>query len=322
MAGPPPHISRRRDARRAEIRRRRGLVLLFLALVGAIAVVLVVKSTGGSSSASTNASAGTAHGSKTTKRAGSQHHGARSSQAAAGTSVATQDSAVVTRLARYGLPVYCAGPKGNAVAFTFDDGPGPYTHYALKKLAEAHERATFFVVGRSIDNFPDWVTKEMKLAAIGDHTYTHPLLTQMSTSEVTSQLSRTIDRIKTDTGGLRVGLFRPPYGARNTSIDAVAKSLGLLEIVWNVDSADSLGADWAGIIKNVEAGLRPGSIILMHENRGQTIRALTTLLPELRRRHMRSVSVPELLAEDPPSLAQLKAGPAGCSVTHSAGSGG
>ena len=201
--------------------------------------------------------------------------------------------AAVARLARYALPVYCAGPKGNAVAFTFDDGPGPYTHYALKKLTEAHERATFFVVGRSIDSFPQWIPREMKLAAIGDHSYTHPVLTQMSRAEATSQLSRTVDRIKSDSGGLRVGLFRPPYGARNATIDNIAKSLGLLEIVWNVDSADSLGANYAGITQNVEAGLHPGSIILMHENRGQTIRALTTLLPELHRRHMRSVTVPD-----------------------------
>ena len=49
--------------------------------------------------------------------------------------------------------------------------------------------------------------------------------------------------------------------------------------MWTQDSQDSLGANYAGIIRNVEAALRPGAIILMHENRGQTIRALTTLLP-------------------------------------------
>jgi peptidoglycan-N-acetylglucosamine deacetylase len=320
MAGPPPHISARRAQRRTEIRRRRGLALLFVVLVCAIAVVIVVKSTGGGSSAKVDAAAQSA---ATTHRARSSHH--RPSDAAPPapkTDVASDGSATVARLAKYGLPVYCAGPHGNAVAFTFDDGPGPYTYLALRKLREAHEHATFFVVGRSIDAFPHWITKEMTLAAIGDHSYTHPVLSQLPEATVTSQLSRTIDRIKTDSGGLRVGLFRPPYGARSAMVDGVAKSLGLLEIVWNVDSADSLGANWAGIIQNVEAGLHPGSIILMHENRGQTIRALTTLLPELHRRHMRSVSVAELLAEDPPSLAQLKAGPAGCSVAHRSGSGG
>jgi len=319
MAGPPDHISARRAQRRAEIRRRRGLALLFGALVCAIAVVLVVKSTGGGSSANVNAAvqnAGTTHKARATN-----HRPSGGSHPATRADVARDGSAAVARLAKYGLPVYCAGPHGNAVAFTFDDGPGPYTYLALRKLREAHEHATFFVVGRSIDAFPHWISKEMTLAAIGDHSYTHPVLSQLPEATVNSQLSRTIDRIKTDTGGLRVGLFRPPYGARSAMVDSVAKSLGLLEIVWNVDSADSLGANWAGIIQNVEAGLHPGSIILMHENRGQTIRALTTLLPELHRRHLRSVSVAELLAEDPPSLAQLKAGPAGCSVSHRTGSG-
>ena len=56
-------------------------------------------------------------------------------------------------------------------------------------------------------------------------------------------------------------LFRPPYGARNAIVDATAKRLGLLEVLWTVDSADSLGANWQGIIANVERGLRPGAII-------------------------------------------------------------
>ncbi len=88
-----------------------------------------------------------------------------------------------------------------------------------------------------------------------------------------------------------------------------------------MDSADSLGANYAGIIRNVEAGLHPGSIILMHENRGQTIRALTTLLPVLAQRHLRSVSLPELLYADPPSARQLRLGPAGCgrAVLHGGG---
>ena len=84
------------------------------------------------------------------------------------------------------------------------------------------------------------------------------------------------------------------------------------EKIANTTSAlDSLGANYAQITRNVEAGLRPGAIIEMHENRGQTIRALTTLLPALHNRHLRSVSVPHLLASDPPSVQQVRAGLAG-----------
>jgi peptidoglycan/xylan/chitin deacetylase (PgdA/CDA1 family) len=198
------------------------------------------------------------------------------------------------------------------VAFTFDDGPGPYTHYAVKKLTEAGERGTFFVVRRSIENFPGWLPRELKVGAIGDHSATHPELTALSPEEVRSQLATTKQTIESESGQ-PVDLWRPPYGARNPTVDQIGQSLGMLEILWSTDSADSLGAEWDGIIRNVEAGLRPGAIILMHENRGQTIRALTTLLPELQRRHLRSVSLPELFATDPPSEAQVRQGPNGCS---------
>jgi peptidoglycan/xylan/chitin deacetylase (PgdA/CDA1 family) len=219
--------------------------------------------------------------------------------------------AKIQRLAQLGLPVYCGARHGNEVAFTFDDGPGVYTHFAVKKLTEAHERATFFVVGRSMDGWPGWLPKEVKLGAIGDHTYTHPVLTGLSPSAIISEIARTKEKIEA-TIGQPVYLFRPPYGARSATVDGIVQQLGLLEIMWSVDSGDSLGADWAGIIRNVEAGLYPGAIILMHENRGQTIRALTTLLPELHRRHLRSVSLPELFATDAPTVGQIRGGEAAC----------
>jgi peptidoglycan/xylan/chitin deacetylase (PgdA/CDA1 family) len=121
--------------------------------------------------------------------------------------------------------------------------------------------------------------------------------------------------------GQRVVLFRPPYEGRTPAIDGEGKALGMLEVLWNVDSADSLGAEYAGIEHNVIAGLHPGSIILMHENRGQTIRALPAIFAALERDHLRAVTVPELVEEDPPSLAQLRAGGHGCGVSRHAGNG-
>jgi peptidoglycan/xylan/chitin deacetylase (PgdA/CDA1 family) len=280
----------------------------FLVLVLALAVLLIATGSGSQKHRS---------GSRTPSR------GARAAaRARAGSNIALAraERARVQRLAGLGLPIYCGGNRGHAVAFTFDDGPGPYTHLALKKLRAAHERATFFAVGRSIDRFPGYLRQELALGTVGDHTYTHPLLTVLPQAAVVSQIAGTARRIQSESGA-RVDLFRPPYGAHNASVDQVARRLGLLEILWNVDSADSLGANYAGIIHNVEAGLHPGSIILMHENRGQTIRALTTLLPVLHRRHLRSVSLPELLASDPPSAHQLGQGRAGCPRAVLRGSG-
>lgn len=219
-----------------------------------------------------------------------------------------------TALAQLGLPIFCGGPVGDEVAFTFDDGPGPYTYLALRKLAQAHDRATFFVVGRSMIHFPGWVQREVAVAAIGDHTYQHLYLPELSSAEVRYQLTETARAIERATGRRPV-FFRPPYGAHDARVDAIVRRLGLLEVLWSTDSRDSLGANGQGIIRNVKAGLHPGAIILMHENRGQTIRALTTLLPYLQRRHLHSVSLLELLATDPPSVTRIRHGEAACGTS-------
>lgn len=309
MASPPPHISSRRAERRAQLRRRRLGALGGVLGLGALIVGLLAA---GGSGGSTAVRAGTSGGVRDAThqvRGGNATPGSKQSSTRA-TGVGA-GNAQIERLSQLGLPVYCAGPRGNAVAFTFDDGPGPYTHLALRKLTQANERATFFVVGRSMDNYPNYLPREQKVAAIGDHTYTHPVLAQLPSSLITSEVLRTKQKIEASSGQT-VKFFRPPYGSRSATVDQIAQRLGLLEVIWSVDSADSLRANYAGIIKNVEAGMHPGAIILMHENRGQTIRALTTLLPELRRRHLHSVSLTELFASDPPSAAQVRQGAAGC----------
>jgi peptidoglycan/xylan/chitin deacetylase (PgdA/CDA1 family) len=231
-----------------------------------------------------------------------------------------QGDARIRELARLGKPIFCGGARGRALAFTFDDGPDPYTHLALRKLAAAHERATFFVVAQSMRYYPGYLRPELRVGAVGDHTYTHADLAVLPRARVYSEIARARGLIGRQSGQ-PVELFRPPYGALDPTVLRVARQLGLLTIMWTQDSGDSLGANYAGIIRNVERALRPGAIILMHENRGQTIRALSTLLPVLRRRHLHSVSLPELMATDPPSVAQVRRGSRACGrVRISAGS--
>ena len=212
----------------------------------------------------------------------------------------------VGRIARLGLPIYRAGPRGHWVALTFDDGPGPQTATTLRKLRATHARATFFLVGRNLGSWPTLPAKEAAAGAVGDHTWTHPYLPDLTHAERLSQLTRT-KIAASRASGQPIELFRPPYGGRNRAIDREAQHLGMLEVLWSTDSGDSGGANWQGIIRNTMNGLRPGAIILFHENRGQTQKALNRLLPMLRKKGYTAVSVPELLALDPPSLAQIRA---------------
>jgi peptidoglycan/xylan/chitin deacetylase (PgdA/CDA1 family) len=216
-------------------------------------------------------------------------------------------------MAAYGLPLFCGGRRRRVVALTFDDGPGPYTPLALKKLRQFHAEATFFLVGKQIAAYPGLAARERPYAAVGDHTMTHPFLPALARSQVIWQIAAA-KRLITRAAGQPVALFRPPYEGRTPAIDAVARALGLLQVLWSVDSADSLGANYAGIERNVIRGLSPGAIVLMHENRGQTIRALPVIFAALRRDHLKPVTIPQLVAEDPPSLAQLRAGGRACGV--------
>jgi peptidoglycan/xylan/chitin deacetylase (PgdA/CDA1 family) len=220
--------------------------------------------------------------------------------------------------------VFCGGRGKRMVALTFDDGPGPYTGTALRELRRAGARATFFLVTRSIQRFPGWARRERALAAIGDHTLTHPNLPALSAAGARAEIAGG-RAAAAAAAGIPIRLFRPPYGAHTPAIDREVARLGMVQVLWDVDSTDSRvspPADFRAIAAVVRRRIRPGSIVLLHENRGQTIRALRTILPMLARRRLRAVTVPELLAEDPASPATLARGDAGCGVRSVTGIGG
>ena len=229
-------------------------------------------------------------------------------------------SAAVKRLARKGKPIYCGGGKLRLVALTFDDGPGRYTPIVLRQLRDAGARATFFLVGRSIDRFPNAPRSEREVGAIGEHSMTHANLPTLSRAAARAEIAGG-KREALEAAGGPVDLFRPPYGSRNRRLDREIRRQGMAEILWDVDSTDSRispPASFHEISARVRKHARPGSIVLMHDNRGQTIRALRSILPALKARRLRLVTVPELLAADPPSQAQLDKGRDGCKADPAA----
>ena len=193
------------------------------------------------------------------------------------------------RLARAGAIVYCGGRQGRLVALTFDDGPTRYSRQVVAELRRFHARATFFLVGSRLNYYRGTVRAEAQVGTIGDHTWTHAYLRTLDARGLREQIGRTraaeIGRI-----GRRVLLFRPPYGRRTRAADAYVRGLGMLQVLWDV--ADSGN------------GIRPGSIVVLHDTRPETVTLLRRILRSLRARHLRAVTVPELLANDPPRLAR------------------
>jgi peptidoglycan/xylan/chitin deacetylase (PgdA/CDA1 family) len=215
------------------------------------------------------------------------------------------DVLAVQRYIQMGLPLFCGGGNGNYVALSFDDGPGPYTAKTLEILDHAHARATFFLVGRNLAWYPGRAELEASNDAVGDHTWTHSYLTQLALADQQKEIDDTRKAIAEATLG-QVLLFRPPGGFHNTTIDQLIKANGLLEVMWSKDSMDSAGATTPQVLHNAVAGLEPGAIILMHENRGTTLSMLPRLLKEVAHLGFQTVTVPELLRLDPPSAEQMQ----------------
>ena len=222
-----------------------------------------------------------------------------------------EQQAAVNRLTQLGLPVFCAGTQNKYVALTFDDGPGPQTEQVLRLLARHSQRATFFVVGRQLGDYPQLPAVEARAGTVGDHTFNHIDVSRATPAARNFEMAQTRELLEVATGS-PVTLFRPPYGARDSNVDAQARQLGLLQTTWNVDTQDSEGASAAAIHQLATEGMRPGAIILMHENKSETLVALPRILRTLERKGYRSVTIPELLALNPPSDQQVQAGFQGC----------
>jgi peptidoglycan/xylan/chitin deacetylase (PgdA/CDA1 family) len=211
------------------------------------------------------------------------------------------------RLIRLGEPIYCGGGTEPLVALTFDDGPGILTPLALHRLERRDVPATFFLVGMLIGEpqFDGIVRREARLGVIGDHTWDHTIMTNGSPREYRDEIART-RTAAARASGQPVRLFRPPFGAHDASLDRWVRSRDMLEIVWSIDTGDSQGAGADRIYRTVKENLSPGDIVLLHDNRGTTEKALPRILDLVRDRGLTPVTVPELLTQDPPSTQQVR----------------
>jgi peptidoglycan/xylan/chitin deacetylase (PgdA/CDA1 family) len=214
----------------------------------------------------------------------------------------------VGRLMRLGLPIFCGGGSEKLVALPFDDGPGVLSHEAWASLKAHHDTATFFLVGKLLG--APWLSgvlrQEIRFgAAFGDHTWDHVTMTGRSTAFMGQQIERTRNAIRAKTHRA-VFLFRPPLGLHDPQLDRYVRSRGMLQIIWSIDTGDSQGASAAKIVRAVKQNLSPGDIILMHDNRSTTERALPRIVHVIDQRGYTTVTVPQLLTQDPPSTRQVR----------------
>lgn len=177
------------------------------------------------------------------------------------------------------------------IALTFDDGPSSFTNRLLDCLEENNAKATFFLVGKEVESFPDEVKRMEALGCeIGNHTYDHTDLTTLTAEEITSEIAKT-DQLILDLVGHGATVLRPPYGAIN---DTVSSTVGTPMIIWSVDTLDWETEDAQQTIDNVLNAAEDGAIILMHDIFSATVDAAETLIPRLIEEGYELVTVHEL----------------------------
>lgn len=201
------------------------------------------------------------------------------------------------------------GDHPENVSLTFDDGPDPdWTPAILDILKARGVKATFFVIGREAERYPDIVRRIVDEGhEIGNHSFTHSNLAEEPSSIVRLELNAT-QRLLESLTGRSTTLFRPPYNADSLPANLqelvplnVAQSLGYLTVLENIDPRDWQKPDSETLLRLLKADRGNGNVILLHDgggDRSATVEALPALIDYLQERGDRIVPIGELLGID------------------------
>ncbi len=202
-------------------------------------------------------------------------------------------------------PTFTGLTRGTTqLALTYDDGPNdPHTQRLLEVLAKHNVHATFFLIGRYVQQRPD-IAREIAKAghAVGNHTFTHPLLTFKRDAEIRRELSDCNSALR-DALGQPVNLFRPPFGGRRPAALRIARELGLEPVMWNVTGYDWNTAPAAVIEQKVSKQIRGGDVILLHDgghkemgaDRAQTVLATDSLIAKYKSKGFEFATIPQMM---------------------------
>ena len=209
-------------------------------------------------------------------------------------------NAVGAAATKRALPIYAVQTQEKRAALTFDAAWGNEDTQALIDILGRYDvKATFFLVGNWVDNYPESV-KALSDAghSVQNHSNTHPHMTGLSPDAVAAEANACNDKIEAITG-VRPTLLRPPYGDYNDTVVNTIRSLGMEPIQWDVDSLDWKELQAPEITRRVLEKVQPGSIVLFHNAALHTPEALSGIIQSLQAQGYTLVTVNELIAPPP-----------------------
>jgi peptidoglycan/xylan/chitin deacetylase (PgdA/CDA1 family) len=186
-------------------------------------------------------------------------------------------------------------PPVGYVALTFDDGPsGALTEELLDGLQARSARATFFLCGYRMDQYPSALGRYIAEGhEVGVHSTVHTDLTQLTPAQVHQDMADTAQKIQ-DALGVRPTLMRPPGGAYDDTVLQEAQSEGLSVVLWSVDPRDWACHDAGTVMRTMARQAGNGDVILMHDMSESSVRAALRLVDTLQAQGYSFVTVSEL----------------------------
>jgi peptidoglycan/xylan/chitin deacetylase (PgdA/CDA1 family) len=181
------------------------------------------------------------------------------------------------------------------VAITFDDGPNPdYTETLLAGLKERNVTATFFLLGREAEKYPE-IVKEIHAAGhlIGTHSYEHVNLCNLTDEAAVEQVDKT-NQIIHELTGEYPQYIRPPFGNWKKDLDYRTT---MIEVLWDVDPRDWATDNSAVIAQRVIENVQENDIILLHDASESSVKAAFLIIDELQAQGYVFVTVEEILLE-------------------------
>ncbi len=186
--------------------------------------------------------------------------------------------------------------KEKVVALTFDDGPTKNVHEILSLLETYNVKATFFLIGEYIEDFPEEAEAIVQAGhQVANHTYSHNRMIFKSPSFIKNEIEKT-DQLIRDIGYEGQIDFRPPNGKKIIALPWYLHKNNIETIMWNLEP-DSLYEEAADKVNYVVENIEPGSIILMHpmyDNLGKELKAIEGILETLSERDYQFITVNEL----------------------------
>lgn len=194
-------------------------------------------------------------------------------------------------------------PFEKKVALTFDDGH-KYAEEIFASLEKHGEKASFFLCGSCFNENPD-IYKRISDAGheIGNHSYHHPKMTELTEAEILSELlqTQTIIEEKITCAVQKPKFFRFPYGVDSIPLKRFVEKQGFIPVKWTIDTKDWTGISAVQIYNHIlkSTNLVNGAIILMHTSGAHTVESLDLIIPMLRKHRYKMVTISELFQSVP-----------------------